>query len=98
MLTNLHRNGPAEFSVIGSLRDWSIIDRLHLIDVPTLVINGRYDTAQDIVIQPFLRGIQGVKWAKMQKSSHMAHFEEPKRYLSVVGRFLQENQSPPKNS
>ncbi len=34
-------SGPTEFHVIGSLKDWSIIDRLDRIKVPTLVISGR---------------------------------------------------------
>ncbi|KAI9000439.1 Alpha/Beta hydrolase protein [Trametes punicea] len=32
---------------------WTIVDRLHLVEVPTLVINGRYDFVQDIVIKPY---------------------------------------------
>src|SRR3569623_694664 len=38
-------NGPNEFHVIGSLRNWSIVDRLGAINVPTLLISGRYDEA-----------------------------------------------------
>eukprot|EP01037_Dinobryon_pediforme_P005975 gene5975-6047_t len=29
-------NGPSEFHVIGTIKDWTIEDRLHLIDVPVL--------------------------------------------------------------
>ncbi len=31
-------NGPSEFHVIGSLREWNITDRLGEIDVPTLLV------------------------------------------------------------
>ena len=34
-------NGPSEFHVIGSIRDWQSKDRLGEIDVPTLLVSGR---------------------------------------------------------
>ena len=34
-------NGPNEFFVLASLKTWSVIDRLHKINVPTLIISGR---------------------------------------------------------
>lgn len=34
-------NGPTEFHVVGSLRNWSIIERLHRITTPTLVLSGK---------------------------------------------------------
>ena len=36
-------NGPSEFHVIGTLRDYSLVDRLPQIDAPTLVISGEHD-------------------------------------------------------
>src|SRR3954447_22662185 len=38
-------NGPSEFHVVGSIRDWQSKDRLHEIDVPTLLVSGRHDEA-----------------------------------------------------
>ena len=43
-------NGPTEFLVIGKLKDWSIEDRLHEVEVPTLVISGRHDEATPRVV------------------------------------------------
>ena len=45
-------NGPTEFHVIGSLRNWSIIERLPRIQVPTLLISGRFDEATPATVQP----------------------------------------------
>ena len=47
LLTGSPRNGPSEFTVIGSLKTWDVRDQLHNINVPTLVINGEYDEARD---------------------------------------------------
>ena len=72
----------------GELKDWSIVDRLDQIDVSTLVINGRYDIAQDFVVAPFYRGIKKVKWVTLENCSHTPMWEDPNRYLSLVNDFL----------
>lgn len=64
------------------------MDRIHRIKVPTLLINGRYDEAQDEVMEPFFRLIEKVKWVRFADSSHMPHFEEKDEFLKVVGDFL----------
>lgn len=83
-----HMNGPNEFHVIGTLKDWSIVDRLHQIDVPTLVINGRHDEATDDCVRPYVENIPGALWHRFADSSHMPHVEERDAYMRVVGAFL----------
>src|SRR5919206_2810968 len=39
--------GPDEWTVTGALRGWDVRDRLGEIDVPTLVIHGRYDMSTE---------------------------------------------------
>ena len=70
------------------MHGWSIVDRLHLVDVPTLVINGANDIAQDFVVQPFLDSIPRVKKAKFERSSHSPFIEERDEYMGVVADFL----------
>lgn len=72
----------------GEISNWSIIDRLHLVRVPTLVINGRADISQDFVVEPFFKKIQKVKWVTFEKSSHLPMWEERERYMKLVGEFL----------
>ena len=36
-------NGASEFTVTGTLKTWDIMDRLPGIQVPTLLVGGRYD-------------------------------------------------------
>ena len=82
------RNGPSEFTVIGPLKDWTIVPDLHKIKASTLLINGQFDEAQDSVMVPFFKLIPTVKWVTFAESAHMPHVEETKRYLEVVGGFL----------
>ncbi len=81
-------NGPSEFHVIGTLKTWTIVDRLNRIDVPVLLISGKYDEATPATVQPFKDRIKDVRWEIFEHSSHMPHVEETDRYLEIVGRFL----------
>ena len=81
-------NGPSEFHCIGTIRDWSIIDRAHLIKAPTLLISGRHDEATEAVVQPFADTIADVRWRIFESSSHLPHIEETDAFLDTVGRFL----------
>ena len=81
-------NGPSEFHVIGTLKEWDIVDRLGEIRVPTLVISGRYDEATPAIAEPVHRGIPGSAWVPFEHSSHMPHAEEPERFIRVLDDFL----------
>ncbi|QDC00830.1 proline iminopeptidase-family hydrolase [Mesorhizobium sp. 8] len=84
-------NGPNEFFVIGTLKSWSIIDRLPAVDVPTLIISGRHDEATPATVQPYKDGIKGSQWEIFESSSHMPHVEEKEKCMQVVGAFLDRN-------
>jgi L-proline amide hydrolase len=84
-------NGPNEFHVVGTLQDWSVIDRLENVDAPTLLINGDHDEATDATMQPFADLIADVSWEHFADSSHMPHVEETDKFLRVVGAFLSEH-------
>ncbi len=81
-------NGPSEFHVIGTMKTWTVIDRLDQVVAPTLLVNGRYDEATPACVQPFADRIPDVRWEVFESSSHLPHVEEEERYLQVVGAFL----------
>ncbi|CZT05972.1 hypothetical protein WAI453_005288 [Rhynchosporium graminicola] len=83
-------NGPSEFFISGTLQTWTVVDELHKIEVPTLLINGKYDEAQDEVVDPFFKNIKTVKWERFEDSSHMPHLEEADRFMEVVQSFIAE--------
>jgi L-proline amide hydrolase len=84
-------NGPNEFHVVGTLKDWTIIDRLERITAPTLLVSGRYDEATEATVQPFADRIPEVRWQIFENSSHLPHVEEEDAYLRLVGAFLDAN-------
>lgn len=81
-------NGPSEFHITGTLRDWDIRNRLGEIAVPTLVTSGRHDEATPTIGATIHRGIRDSEWMIFEGSSHMAHAEEPELYLAVLDEFL----------
>ncbi|HZT91100.1 MAG TPA: proline iminopeptidase-family hydrolase [Gaiellaceae bacterium] len=81
-------NGPSEFHVIGSIRDWQSKDRLGEIRVPTLIVSGRHDEAAPQLQEALRAGIAGSEWVVFEDSSHTPHLEERERYMQVVGEWL----------
>jgi len=86
----LTMNGPAEFHVIGTLRDWTIIDRLDRIAVPTLVVSGAHDEATEACVRPFVERIPDIRQHVFPDSSHMPHVEERTAFMQLVAGFLAE--------
>jgi L-proline amide hydrolase len=87
-------NGPSEFHVVGSLRNWSVVDQVSAIAVPTLVLRGEHDEATAAVVRPFLDSIPDVREHVFPESSHMPHVEEEHDYMAVVGAFLDGTDAP----
>lgn len=81
-------NGPSEFHVVGNLTGWSIVDRLDQVDVPTLLVSGRYDEATTETVRPYFERIPDVRWAVFAESSHMPHVEQTQAFNRVVADFL----------
>ena len=84
-------NGPSEFHVIGTLKTWSIVDRLDRVTAPTLLVSGRYDEAAPSTVQPFADRIPDVRWHVFEHSSHVPHIEERGAYMDLVQRFIDEH-------
>src|SRR3954452_21450913 len=81
-------NGPSEFHVIGSIKEWQVKDRLAEIRRPTLLLSGRYDEATPALQQTLLAGLPDAEWVVFDASAHVPHVEEPERYRSVLSAWL----------
>jgi L-proline amide hydrolase len=88
-------NGPSEFHVIGTIKDWDITERLHEIDVPTLLISGRYDEATPRVVNEIHKRIEGSEWVLIEEASHSSHLEQPDEFRAAVGDFLDRVEALP---
>jgi len=81
-------NGPNEFTITGTIRDYDITDRLGAIRVPTLVTTGRYDEVTPAVARSIHEHIPGSELVRFEESSHTAFWEERAKYMETVRDFL----------
>ena len=84
----LTMNGPNEFTVIGSLKDWDRTARLGEIELPTLITVGRHDEIPPVCAETLQAGIPDAELVVFEHSGHCAHLEEPERYGAVLRDFL----------
>jgi proline-specific peptidase len=81
-------NGPNEFHVVGTLRNWDITPQLGRIRVPTLVFSGRHDEVTPACTEAAHRAIPGSEYVVLEESSHTAQAEQPEETLALVRDFL----------
>lgn len=77
----------------GGMRAWTVIPRLHLINVPTLVWNGEFDTSADWSVSPFFELIPHCRWVTLPGASHGAISDSPemrKRVMKMIGDFMNQ--------
>jgi proline iminopeptidase len=83
-----YMNGPNEFTITGSIRDYDLTARLGEIHVPTLVTVGHYDEVTPTVARAIRDGIPGAQLTEFSQSSHTAFWEERDRYMERTAGFL----------
>jgi L-proline amide hydrolase len=81
-------NGPDEFHVLGTLREWSIIDRLPLITTPTLVVAGEFDEATPATWAPYVENVADVRSHVFPDAGHCTHLDKPAEFRAVIAEFL----------
>lgn len=84
----LTMNGPNEFTVVGSLKDWDRVARLGEIGLPTLITVGRHDEIPPVCAETMRERIPGAELVVFEESGHCAHLEEPERYAATLRDFL----------
>jgi len=85
-------NGPSEFHVIGTIKNWDVRERLGEIHAPTLVTSGQYDEATPVIAETVHKGIPGSEWVMFDNCSHTAHAEAPERYVQVLSEFISRHE------
>ena len=80
--------GPVEFAPIGSLKTWDVEDRLKNINVPTLLINGKFDEVTPKTQKRLVKKIKRAEWVCLPYSSHLSWVEEPAAWIEAVNEFL----------
>ena len=84
----LTMNGPNEFTLVGTLKDWDRQADLGRITQRTLITCGRYDEITPACSATILDGIPDGQMVVFEESAHCAHLEERELYTATVEEFL----------
>jgi proline-specific peptidase len=84
----LTMNGPSEFNITSVIKEWDRIDRLHEIQVPTLLTSGRYDESTPLINETMHNAIAHSAWVLFEHSAHLSQAEEKERYMQTMSVFL----------
>jgi proline iminopeptidase len=72
----------------GTLKTWDIMDRLPEIQVPALLIGGRYDECTPGHLEEIRRRIAGSQLVIIEDASHLCFAEKPEEFNQVISAFL----------
>lgn len=79
--------GPSEMGAGGTLVDWDRFEDLAKIDVPTLVISGKYDTMDPAYMEAMSKKLpKGELLAT--NGSHLAMYDDQEAYFAGLASFL----------
>ncbi|KAK0229135.1 hypothetical protein EDD85DRAFT_957543 [Armillaria nabsnona] len=85
-MANGKGNRHPEFTMSKRPKDWSVIDVLHNVICPTLLISAPQDEMWEPAVRPF--SLNMCKWVELQNSSHVPMCEEPDNYFKILVNFL----------
>lgn len=80
--------GPSEFTIVGRLRDWDFMDRLHTIRQPTLITGGLHDEFTPGHAIEMLGHLPDARYVCFGGSAHCSYLEEHTAYVTTVVGFL----------
>jgi proline iminopeptidase len=83
-----HMNGPSEFTVTGTLRDWDVTERLSEVDVPTLLVGGAHDECRPAHMADMARRIPGSQHVVIEDASHLCFAEQREQFMALMNDFL----------
>ena len=83
-----YMEGPSEFTVTGTIKDYNATGRLHEISVPTLFVVGQYDEAVPSTAKYYQSLVPNSEFAIIPNAAHLAMQDDSAKYIQVVGDFL----------
>ena len=82
--------GPNEYTPMGTLKDYDVIDKLKDIKEPCLVINGGNDLCTPYIAKVMYDNIPNSRWELFRECRHMCFVEDNDHYVEVLKEWLNE--------
>ena len=80
--------GKSELFGTGTLANWNVEDKLHKIDVPTLILSGALDESTPAINELMNKEIKDSKWVLLKNSHHIGYAEEPDLVIKTIKNFI----------
>lgn len=85
-----YMNGPSEFAITGTFRDYDRTSQLKQISVPTLFICGQYDEAIPSTEKYFQSLVPNAELEVVPNAAHLAMQDNPEFYVNALRIFLRK--------
>ncbi|MCF0065630.1 proline iminopeptidase-family hydrolase [Dyadobacter chenwenxiniae] len=86
----LSMQGPSEFGIIGSLKNWDISTRLNQIKVPALMIGAKYDEMDPKHMEWMSKQVANGRYLYCHNGSHLSMYDQQQVYMRGIIQFLRE--------
>ena len=83
--------GPNEFTPLGTLKEYDVIDQLGDIKEPALIINGGNDLCTPYVAKFMYDRIPNSEWELFRTCRHMCFVEDNDHYVEVLKKWMNKN-------
>ena len=83
--------GPNDFTPLGTLKDYDVIDQLGDIKEPALIINGGNDLCTPCVAKFMYDRIPNSEWELFRTCRHMCFVEDNDHYVEVLKKWMNKN-------
>jgi proline iminopeptidase len=87
-----YMQGPNEFVITGTFKDWDRWNDLPKIETPTLVIGGRYDEMNPEDLKREAALIPNARLAICENGSHLSMYDDQASYFQHLISFVRENE------
>jgi proline iminopeptidase len=88
-----YMQGPSEFTITGTLKQYDATPHLSQIRVPTLYTIGEFDEADTATVRRFTGLTPGARMAVISGAAHLTTWDNPAETFEVVRAFLKQADS-----
>ena len=83
-------NGPTEFGCVGSLKDWSINDRLSELHIPILFMGSEYNTFDPQATKRMSKEVKDGYYFHSEIGGHLTMWDDSENYFNAIEDFIKK--------
>jgi proline iminopeptidase len=90
-----YMQGPSEYTITGTLKDYDATSLLKTIAVPVLFTVGEFDEADPATVKRQAKLVPGARVAVIDSAAHITTWDNPVQMVDVVRKFLRTADATP---